>query len=74
MGALGLMIGGMKTKKINPFVGFIISILIIIAFLFLAQYLWNEILVTKIIPNSGIKKIDNIIDLLGLAILIQILT
>ena len=67
------MIGGMRTNKINPIVGFILSVVIIIAFLFLAKYLWNNVLL-KIIPNSGIKKIDNIIDILGLAILIQILT
>mgnify|MGYP001185607648 FL=1 len=48
----------------------IISLIILIIFLFIGKFLWNRTLVPAI---SGIKPVDSILQFIGIYILIQLL-
>ena len=70
MTSIECMRGGMTRIGVHPIIALSLSILILIILLYLALYLWNNVLIKVC---TIVKPVNNISEILGLYVLLQIL-
>ena len=64
------MQGGMRRMGVDPFVAFLLSVVILLVLLYLGEYLWNNVLVKVC---TIVKPVNSMWQILGLYVLLQIL-